>query len=221
MASLTTIALLLLPSVSGTPFTHSWDTVRDVLGMHGKFKSIDAYPPKEAIEYVAKNYPFITTGSGCGKSGTIEEGVVNVATQIKAINPKARVGMYYRSDFVMEIADCSGFAQEWKDHPEWYLKDDDGKVIKHGSEFRIDYSNPDAAAFFAKVLFNVTTFLMPNGQPAVDFVYIDGDPSYSKPYDANISPERTQKLVSDEYKCFGSIQSMMDAAGHDGKVIEM
>lgn len=46
---------------------------------------------------------------------TIEESVQRVAARIKEVNPQAIVGMYWRMDFALELAQCSGFKDEWCD----------------------------------------------------------------------------------------------------------
>lgn len=209
------------------PFDHSWDTVADIMAMHGKYGvRSTSLPTDKDIEFVAKNYAVVTTGTGCdtesvNKTFTIEDSVLQMAARIKAVNPSVKVGMYWRSDFALEIADCSDFSDEWNSHPEWRLKNDQGKVIdKGGGKYYIDYSNPAAAAFFAKVLVNVTKAKLPSGEPILDYVYIDGDPSESTEtsFKPGVGPERSAKLVDDVYNTFGNIQSQLDAQGFDQKV---
>jgi len=94
-------------------------------------------------------------------------------------------------------------------------------VITHSNGlYLIDYSNPDAAAFFAKVLVNVTKQKFSPGVPLVDFVYIDGDPliASATTYAPGIGPARSKILFDSMYECFGDIQSQMDAQGY-GNVI--
>ena len=75
---------------------------------------------------------------------------------MKAANPKVLIGMYWRSDFALELAECSSFSGEWNAHSdEWRLRNDSGAIIE--SKEYIDYSNPAAREFFARVLVNVTT----------------------------------------------------------------
>jgi hypothetical protein len=152
-------------------------------------------------------------------SWTIEQDVLDVAAGIKAVNADTSVGMYWRSDFALELNDCSGYKAEWKAHPEYRLKMDNGTYVSTSpGVYYIDYTNPDAAAFFAKVLVNVTKAVLPTGLPVLDFVYIDGDPLRGQPY-PGINAKRSAQLVAEYYKCFGDIQRQLDAAGHNQGVI--
>ena len=139
---------------AGRAYSHGWDTVGDAMAMHGKYSNMER-PADSDIEYVVKHYRgMITTGTGCAKgaaAGTIEESVLETAARIKAINPKAVVGMYWRMDFALELAGCSGFAEEWKAHPEYRLKNDNGGVVGAPGHYYYDYLNPAASGFFAKV----------------------------------------------------------------------
>lgn len=214
-------ALALSLRVEGArPIPRSWDTVGDVMGMHA-----DTCEATEAqIQFMAQHYRRITSANMCKRVGnaTIEDATLVTATRLKAVNPSIRVGMYWRSDFALELAECSGFKNEWAAHPEWRLKDDAGKVIDRGGGiYFIDYLNPDAAAFFAKVLVNVSRSLLPSGAPVLDYIYIDGDPSESvKGLRPGVGPERSEQLVRAIYSTYGDIQAQLDAAGR-GQIVEL
>eukprot|EP00035_Acanthoeca_spectabilis_P027367 m.466307 g.466307 ORF g.466307 m.466307 type:complete len:416 (+) comp25097_c0_seq1:51-1298(+) len=216
------VATLIKTPLGATPYTHSWDKVGDLLGMHGAFKASEI--SQSDIDFVAHTYPMITLAGSCNglnASFTLEDAMLDVTTKIKASNPKATVGMYWRSDFAMEIADCSSFASVWAAHPQWHLKADNGTAIMRGQFYYIDYSNPAAAAFFAQVLVNVTTFMLPNGKPVIDYIYIDGDPPQSSTSSIypGIGPTRSAELVHDVYACFGDIQRQLDSRGYGQNVI--
>ena len=136
--------------------------------MHGKYK--DMVPPGDAdIRFVAQHYgkAMITTGTGCPRDPTgetIEQSVQSVAARIKAVLPSAKVGMYWRQDFALELAGCSGFKEEWAAHPEWILKDDEG----HSTKKYYDYLNPAFRAFWTRVLFNATAAMLPTGKPVLE-----------------------------------------------------
>ena len=87
------------------PFKHGWDTPGDMMAMHGKYSK--TLPLDKDIHFIAEHYGgMITTGTGCPPQpagSTIEESVLGVAARIKAINPKAIVGMYWRTDFALEV----------------------------------------------------------------------------------------------------------------------
>ena len=223
------LALLLTTSSADAAmaFQHGWSTVADVMAMHGKYPA-QLLPSQADIEFAASNYAMVTTGTGCrpgvvnaSRGHTIEDSVLSVLSRIKAANPHTKTGMYWRSDFALELADCSGFSDEWNAHAhEWSLKDDSGKIIT--SKAYIDYLNPNASAFFAKVLVNVTKAKMPNSEPIVDYIYIDGDPgeSSAQRFKPGINdPVRSAKLVEAVYATFGSIQEQLDEAGDGQKII--
>lgn len=93
-------ATLLSPpaaTLAGHPYSHSWDTVSDIMSMHGKYKT--DLPLDTDMGFVAEHYGgMITTCTGCTGStapggGTIEEFVLSVAARIKATKPSALVGI--------------------------------------------------------------------------------------------------------------------------------
>ena len=79
-----------VPGASGKIFSHGWDTVSDVMGMHGKFGS--AYPTDKASAFIAGHYAGMATiGCGCEIANvTMEDASVKAARKIKAINPDVR-----------------------------------------------------------------------------------------------------------------------------------
>eukprot|EP01062_Namystynia_karyoxenos_P037789 TRINITY_DN27492_c0_g1_i4.p1 TRINITY_DN27492_c0_g1~~TRINITY_DN27492_c0_g1_i4.p1 ORF type:complete len:454 (+),score=138.46 TRINITY_DN27492_c0_g1_i4:95-1363(+) len=216
------LPLLAWGGEAAAPFQHAWDTVGGLMAMHGKYKE----PPGDAsIEFAARNYATITTGTSCSaavnRTHTLEQSVLSVATRLKAVNPSVKVGMYWRSPWAMELADCSGWAGTWAAHPEFRLRADNGTLIMHGKDYYIDYTHPGAAAFFADVVVNVTTASLPSGAPVLDFVYIDGDPSEAENsrYLPGVGPARSAEIVSAMYACFANIQARLDGAGRGQKVI--
>eukprot|EP00051_Salpingoeca_urceolata_P004756 m.67461 g.67461 ORF g.67461 m.67461 type:complete len:423 (+) comp13831_c0_seq1:1875-3143(+) len=202
-----------------TPLRHGWESPAAMMGMHGTYRET---PSDGDVAFAADHYATITLGAMCGKLGsfpTIEASVLSVAKRLKAHNPNVQVGMYWRSDFALELADCSSFAPEWAAHPEWRLRNDTGQPIMRGPDYYIDFLNPEAAAFFARVLVNVSTFI--NGdetapRPLLDYIYIDGDP-IEKIVDhlhPGIGPARSQALVKAMYATYADIQWQLDANGH-------
>ena len=66
------LLVLLCHTAGAAIYRHSWDTVGDVMGMHGKFTSPDALPSPDAIKFAAEHYGMITTGGGCpGKKASL------------------------------------------------------------------------------------------------------------------------------------------------------
>jgi hypothetical protein len=207
------VAVGFLPAASAAIFTHSWDTVNDLMGMHGKF-SADAIPSDEAVKFIADRYAGMATiGCGCGKeNSTMEADSVHFATRIKAVNPAANVGMYYRSDMALELAQCSSHSAEWNSHPEWWLKDDKGNYIKeHGSTHVMDFSNPECADFFAGVYLSVLNVKLASGNPAVDYIYMDGAGCSDTEYRTGIGPTRSRAIC-------GGKMAMIATPAETGKI---
>ena len=214
--SLLLLLLLLLPrgARGGKPYTHAWDTPSEMMAMHGKYKE---QPLDQDIRYIAEHYGgMITTGTGCPPTpagDTIEESVLQVAARIKAAKPSATVGMYWRTDFALELAECSGFAAEWAAHPEFRLKNDSGGLIGGRDHYYFDWLNPAMAEFFGKVLLNVTTATLPSGKPVLDYVYCDGAGAWSaaspRPFAAGVGLARSRQLMEAKHQMFSSVQRSM------------
>jgi hypothetical protein len=66
------VVSLLNPRATGaTIYRHSWDTVGDVMGMHGKFSSPDSQPSAASIKFAADHYGMVTTGGSCPKTSPV------------------------------------------------------------------------------------------------------------------------------------------------------
>eukprot|EP01044_Picomonas_judraskeda_P031350 COSAG03_NODE_11670_length_581_cov_1.006224_1_plen_132_part_01 len=115
------------------------------------------------------------------------------------------------------MAQCSGYASDWKAHPEYRLKNDTGGVVGSVNHYYYDYLNPAAAGFFANVLLNVTLAKLPTGKPVLDYIYCDGagawDPDNPRAFQPGISLDRSHKLLEAKHAMFGSIQRQMDERG--------
>jgi len=202
----------------GTIFRHSWDTVNDVMGMHGKFTSGDAadFPTDETFAFIAKTYAGMATiGCGCGKgNATMEDTSVRAAGKIKALNPSANVGMYYRSDMALELATCSSHSKMWNSHPDWWLKDDKGSYIKeHGTSHMMDFSNLQCANFFASVYLTVLDAKLPSGKPAVDYIYMDGAGCSKTAYQPGIGPARSDAICTGKMAMIAKLQALLNERG--------
>ena len=46
-------------------YKHKWDTVADLMAMHGKDHDLTELPPDEALKFAAENYATVTTGGSC------------------------------------------------------------------------------------------------------------------------------------------------------------
>ena len=202
------------------PYSHGWDTVADLMGMHGKYPA-DNPPTASALAFAAAHYSLITTGTSCSAVGanrtfTIEENVWQQARAMKASNPGAVVGMYWRTDFMMEMSDCSHASAEWAAHPEWRLRDDGGALVAHaGNHFYLDYTQPAAEAYWAAASLNSTAALLPGGTPVLDYVYFDGMSMSATPsaYAPGIGPARTRALYAAKAAMVADVQARLDARG--------
>ena len=159
----------------------------------------------------------VTTGSGCpkSKSMTMEDGVLKVAAAIKAKNPAAIVGMYWRTDMALEIAECSnGTAELAKAGTAWFLKDDNGTLVKKGKSYLWDYENAAGKAFWTKTLLNVVQKTLPNGKPNLDYLYLDG-PSWGNV--PTISAARNAAIAAAKYTFHANLQRECDALPGGGR----
>lgn len=116
-------------------FRHKWDTVADMMAMHGQGANESA----EVVEFAATHYGQITTAAPCSKAeyargNTIEDLTLDIARSLKAKNPETLVGMYWRTDFIGEIASCSNFTAELEATGNFsFLRDDNGNfALEHG-----------------------------------------------------------------------------------------
>lgn len=204
-------------SAAPTPiFKHSWDTVGDLMGMHGKFKTM---PSDEQLAFIAKTYPGMATiGTGCSMGNvTMEDASIEAATAIKAVNADANVGMYYRSDMALELASCSNSMAEWNAHPEWFLKDDKGNVIKkNGKAHMMDFSQQACADFFASVYLYVLNKKLPSGKPVVDYIYMDGADCDKTQFQKGIGPARSNAICTGKLNMIAKLQEQLNARG-DGQ----
>jgi len=214
-------SLVCSQTYAATPMMHSWDTVGDVMAAHGKYK---AQPSDDEVVFAATHYNWFTTGTGCSLDNTtftIEDDVQQFGARLKAVNPAIKVGMYWRSDFAMEVSQCSAFAAEWKAHPEWRLKDDSGAVIGTPNHYYYDYLQKDVRDFFAKVLVSSLSKMV-NGKPVLDYVYVDGgsllDQSFV-PHGGKIGLQRSNQLVHAKYATLADVQNQLYALGHGQNAI--
>ena len=117
--------------------------------------------------------------------------------------------MYWRTDFALELAQCNDHSAEWNAHADkWTLKSDNGPPL---SKAYIDYSNPDAAAFFAKVLLDTLA------DGTLDYVYCDGAGTTFGTHFDGVSPQRTLAIMTAKHHIFTSVQAQLDAMGQGQK----
>jgi hypothetical protein len=164
-----------------TVFKHGWGTVGDLMGMHGQ----GGTAAQSSIDFAAGHYGMITTAGPCSAvagATTMEDNTLAIALKLKAAKPSALVGMYWRTDFVGEIARCSNFTAELNSTgDQYFLRDDDGNlVLEHGHSVMWDYSNKGGADLFARALVNVVNRTLNDGKaPVLDYLFLDGTYEYA------------------------------------------
>ena len=141
----------------------------------------------------------------------MEDLTLDIARSLKAKNPETLVGMYWRTDFVGEIASCSNFTAELAaTGNSSFLRDDNGNLaLEHGHAVMWDYSNKPGVALFARALVNVVNqTLAGSGKPVLDYLYLDGPDWQELP---NISKARNAQLKADKMAFFADLQNQFDA----------
>ena len=201
-------------AAAGAPvYRHKWDTVADMMAMHGQGANVSE---RSILEFAATHYGQITTAAPCSEAeyargNTMEDLTLEVARGLKAANPDVLVGMYWRTDFVGEIATCSNFTAELAaTGNSSFLRDDNGNLaLEHGHAVMWDYSNKPGVALFARALVNVVNqTLAGSGKPVLDYLYLDGPDWQELP---NISKARNAQLKADKMAFFADLQNQFDA----------
>ena len=204
-----------------TTFRHKWDTVADLMGMHGQCGAdSNQLPPASALEFAASNYAMITTASPCLKTAgsyTMEDATLAMAASIKADSPATLVGMYWRTDMALEIAQCSNFTAELKTHgDDYFLRDDAGQLVLKHNDVMWDYTNKEGVALFARALVNVVNQTLSDGSPVLDYVFLDGPFFNPEP---GISAARNAQIQTDKMAWFADLQNQFDTLPGQHSVI--
>jgi hypothetical protein len=192
-----------------TMFRHKWDTVRDLMGMHGQ----GGTAVRASIDFAAEHYGMITTAGPCldisPSTATMEDSTLEIARKLKAANPATLVGMYWRTDFVGEILKCSNFTAELKaTGNSSFLRDDNGNlVLEHGHNVMWDYENKEGVALFARALVNVVNQTLSDGSPILDYLFLDGPDWQPIP---NITVQRNARLRAAKMEFFANLQNQFD-----------
>ena len=193
--------------------THGWGKVKDMMGAHAAYGHEDPIPDAD-VAFAASAYATITLGGGCvpgnvTASNSMETSVLALATRLKAkAATPIRVGMYWRSDFALEMATCSRYTPAWNAHPEFWLRMDNGSYAMRGADHYIDHTNPAARQFFATAVANVTRATLPSGEPVLDYLFIDGDPTNTQGW-PGLGPVRQKALFKGYYETFALIQQRL------------
>jgi hypothetical protein len=201
--------------------THGWGTVADVMGMHGKYHP-GSTPADAAVQFAAENYAFVTTGVQCYRAGELnhsyEVEALAMALRLKRVKPSLPVGMYTRAANIIEIAVCSDFTREWKENAHAFsVKNASGQVV--GSPPLLDFSNPDAAAFWVKAVHSATTHMLPadvGDGPVLDYLYVDQNGLGAIP---GVSAAQSAALLKAKQAAIAALQAAVTANGYGQRVI--
>ena len=155
------------------------------------------------IDTIAKSYAAVALNDWLGTqgyNGTGEIGYVTVARALKAANPKIKILFYQASSWV---SNNPYVVNQIGEHPEWWLKDDNGNVIyfkqpsaqyPHGHPM-VDLTVATAQSWFADL--SLTYFSNPEEAAKLcDGVFVDGAAYW--PLNPNISISRYNKLFAGE-----------------------
>ena len=144
--------LLLLAAAAAAPaathgFVHSWDTVGEMLAMNphaaGNGRYNDSPFALKHWKWVADNYAVVVLGRfedfgsdfdpvhGYNCTCPMESSRVQVARILKGLNPKIKLLWYQNVVGDMTCVCCN---EPLRSHPEWWVWDDHGRPVTHGSK---------------------------------------------------------------------------------------
>ena len=144
--------LLLAAAAAAAPaathgFVHSWDTVGEMLAMNphaaGNGRYNDSPFALKHWKWVADNYAVVVLGRfedfgsdfdpvhGYNCTCPMESSRVQVARILKGLNPKIKLLWYQNVVGDMTCVCCN---EPLRSHPEWWVWDDHGRPVTHGSK---------------------------------------------------------------------------------------
>lgn len=126
-----------VPAVLGTvpaaaaataPWAHSWDTPG--AAWWGDFGYSLLTEPQAT--FVANNYNVasIEKCTGSNQGVKTEQGIYQTAAQLKKLNPSIKVTFYWHTG--QAGIRCFANNATFMSHPEWWLRDDNGKIAGAG-----------------------------------------------------------------------------------------
>jgi hypothetical protein len=100
--------------------------------------------------FVASNYRVVSLEKCTGRQSGVptEAAIAQTAAQLKALNPNVKVLFYW--SFSQAGISCYGAHRRFAAHPEWWLRDDHGNVVRPDAP-QIDVLNGDAVAWWLSV----------------------------------------------------------------------
>jgi hypothetical protein len=216
------VLIIVSAHAAPSPWDHSWETAGAAWwGDFGYSLLTD-----QQAQFVAKNYKVasIEKCTGKGQGVKTEFGIYQTAAQLKKINPTIKVTFYWHTG--QAGIGCFANNATFMAHPEWWLRDDNGKVAGAGDsthsagQIQIDPTNEEAVKWWVSVPLAGTVHLGGDVTPddaarLIDGVLADGSGYEKLP---NISAERLEKLYTAKLAMISRLQAAFDAAGRGGVV---
>eukprot|EP00040_Diaphanoeca_grandis_P041026 m.262397 g.262397 ORF g.262397 m.262397 type:complete len:416 (-) comp45461_c0_seq1:82-1329(-) len=157
-----------LDEVQANSVSHGWGPLTSM--MWADFRTPNLLTDAEA-QFLATHYAVLSLEKCTGESDGYhsEQGVYKTAMQLKKINPHVKVFMYW--GVMMQGYQCSSTAQKtMKDHPEYFLVDDNGNPVYAKSYPQLDYRRQDARDWWTSIPLSIG----PNASKFIDGILADG-----------------------------------------------
>eukprot|EP00729_Bicosta_minor_P005885 gene5885-30384_t len=198
------LALLpLMAGVSLSEWNHGWGSTAEMT--FADFNSNQVLTDQQ-LNFVNEKYAVISfekcTGMGAGVK--TEDAIYSEAIRLKKLDPTKKIFFYFATD--QQGIDCYNAGEEYKAHPEFYLKDD------HGNNYRtpfMDCSNKAAQDWWISVPLRGDGNGTYKGVPVADL--IDGVLADSAGYELysykNISIPRIEALEDAKFAMMARLQA--------------
>lgn len=192
---------------------HGWDTVADMAVMHGGNKSVIT---EDALVFAASHYKMVAFANcyGVDGSGTLQEEAALISAQtMRKTNPEVKNVFYWKGDLYSQIEKCSTAGAEFKQHPEWILRDDHGKEAGRGE---IDSRDPSFREFYI----NHIVMLFKNmdatneSKPLLDILYLDGLGDSSPRPVKGLTPAQSLAYHNATHEMLTELNKQLVALGH-------
>eukprot|EP00051_Salpingoeca_urceolata_P004156 m.63078 g.63078 ORF g.63078 m.63078 type:complete len:438 (-) comp13419_c0_seq2:17-1330(-) len=138
--------------------THTW-------AEFGSYANLTA----EQAEFVATHYDIVGFGGNFGHAHAGEIGQAEAVRQLKSYRNSTKV-LLYRNSIVSITGDLAADAI-FQAHPEWWLRDQSGKVMYDGTFKYIDWTVPAASNWFVSTAVNAIKNVSNN---LADGIWLDG-----------------------------------------------
>eukprot|EP00466_Bigelowiella_natans_P008639 jgi/Bigna1/82827/fgenesh1_pg.98_\ len=185
-------------STMGGVWEHGWDTAAD--SWWGDFGY--SLLSNDQAGFIASHYKIASLEKCTGDNQGIrtEQAIYEIAAQLKEANPKIKVLFYWSTDHAG--IHCYSANATLAAHPEWWLRDDSGKIIVENGHPRIDFTNSEAAAWWVSVPLSGT-----NSTRLIDGVLAD-----NSGYEiiSGINPTRLQALYEAKLSMIQALQQSFD-----------